>query len=109
MLARVFAVDPAEKLLLLLGRQTARPACTFPRAQRTQAAPFTPRFPQPPINHRTSEPVGSDHHARSLAVSHPLNRPQPDLFQRLVIKRSPIAFHGESLHQPQYKSNYIVV
>jgi hypothetical protein len=47
---------------------------------------------------------------RSVArVSHPLNRHQPDLFQRLVIKRSPIAFHGESLHQPQYKSNYIVV
>src|ERR1019366_1400101 len=96
MLARVFAVDPTEKLLLLLGRETARPPCTFPCAQRAQAAPFTLRFSQPPINHWTSEPVGSDHHARSLALPHALNRHQPDLFQRFVVKRSPIALHGDS-------------
>src|ERR1700730_9633625 len=96
MLARIFAVDPAEQLLLLLGRETPRPARTLPRTQRTQAAPFTPRFSQPPINHRTSEPVGSDHHARPLALPHALNRHHPDLFQRVVIKRSPIALHDES-------------
>ena len=55
-----------------------------------------PRFSQPPINHRTSKPVGSDHHARSFALPYALNRHQPDLFQSLVIKRPPIALHNES-------------
>jgi hypothetical protein len=38
-----------------------------------------------------------------------LNRHQPDLFQSLVIKRSPIASHGESLRQSQYKNDNNVI
>src|SRR6202043_1639115 len=84
-LARVLAVDPTEKLLLLLGGERARAPRPLARSQCTQPAPFPLRFFQPFIDDLTTEAVRRDHRAGLLALPNTLNRHPANLFQSFVV------------------------
>src|SRR5450631_2631689 len=109
-LPRIAAIDPPKDLSLLGRGQTTRPTSAARRTQRPQTVAASGGHVHPLVDRRAVESVGGDHDARILALAHPANRHQTNLFKGGMIKRAAVNFHHALYQQsrlfvPLYSTN----
>ena len=102
------AIDPAEPLPPLARCQAARAAARLSRTQRFHAKPRLGGGLEPVVDRRAGKAVGGNDRSGGFALPNPLNRHQPNGFQRRMIETATVSSHLSPISGRPAFSNMIV-